>query len=94
MLVPNNGYFRFLISTAYNCLLHLKAHPRSSVYSLLCKLGLVLILDADLHKTVEFFGLNSLDLHALILKALSHFTSFFEVVKTILFGLLGVITNL
>lgn len=64
------------------------------MYSLLCKLGLVLILDADILESVEFFGLNSLDLHALILKALADLTSFFEVVKTILFGLLGVVTNL
>ena len=94
MLALNNGSFRLLISTAYTCLLHLNAHPLCSVYSLLCKFGLVLIFDADILKTSEFFGFDALDLKSLVLKTLSHFTSFFEVVKTVLFGLLSVITNL
>jgi len=64
------------------------------VYSLLCKFGLVLIFDADFLKTSEFFGFDALDLLSLVLKTLPHFTSFFEVVEAVLFGLLSVITNL
>jgi len=94
MVGLNNGSFRLLISTAYTCLLHLNALPMCSVDSLLCKLGLVLIFDANVLETVELFGLDALDLKSFVFKTLSHFTSFFEVVEACLLSALGVVPNL
>jgi hypothetical protein len=92
MLALNNGSFRFLISTAYTCLLH--HDPTCSVDSLFGKFGLVLIFDADVLESVELFGLNALDLKSFIFETLTHFASFFEVVETSLLARFSVVADL
>lgn len=92
MLALNNGSFRFLISTAYTCLLH--PDPPCSVDSLFCKFSLVLVFDSDLLESVELFGLNALDLKSFIFETLTHFTAFFEVVKTMLLARFSIVADL
>jgi len=81
MLALNNGSFRFLISTAYTCLLHPLIQKLCSVDSLFRKFSLVLIFDSDVLESVELVGLNALDLKSFIFETLTHLPSFFEVVQ-------------
>ena len=86
MLALNNGSFSLLISTAYTCLLHLKALPMRSLYSLLRQLGLIFVLNSNLFEALELLSLNALDLKSLVLETLSHFAAFFQVVQAFLFN--------
>lgn len=92
MLALNNGSFRFLISTAYTCLLH--PEPKCSVDSLFREFSLVLIFDSDVLESVELFGLNALDLKSFIFETLTDFASFFEVVETSLLARFSVVADL
>lgn len=64
------------------------------MYSLLCQLCLVLLLDADFLQGAKFLDLDAFDLQTLIFKALTHLASFFKIVKTILFANLLIVSNL
>lgn len=62
--------------------------------SLFGQVSLVLALNSEADKTLQFVSLNSLDLKSLVLDALANLAAFFEVIEADLLGRLGVHTDL
>jgi len=74
--------------------LHQACKQASSKNSLLCKVSLILLSDAELLEPLHFLSLDSLDLETLVLKSLSNHGTFLQVIKTLLLLDFGVHANL
>lgn len=66
----------------------------SSQNSLFRQVSLVLALNSEADKTLQFVSLNSLNLKSLVLDALANLAAFFEVVEADLLRTLGVHADL